>query len=58
MKGAARGIGANHLGELCAAAEADGPQHLADVLHALDLVLADIAAYQHEQALQSLKTPR
>ena len=26
--------------------------------HALDLVLADIAAYQHEQALQSLKTPR
>jgi len=58
LKGAARGIGANHLGELCAAAEGEGAQHLPDVLHALDLVLADIAAYQHEQALQSLKTPR
>lgn len=58
LKGAARGIGANHLGEVCAAAEAEGVQHLPDVLHALDLVLADIAAYQHEQALQSLKTPR
>jgi HPt (histidine-containing phosphotransfer) domain-containing protein len=58
IKGAARGIGALPLGDACEAAERAGPQALGDVRHALDLALADIAAYAHEQALNSLKTPR
>ncbi len=63
IKGAARGIGANALAEACAAAElADSPAAaertalLDRVRDALDLTLADIAAYLHEQALRSLKT--
>ena len=61
LKGSARGIGAGALAQACAAAEeaGDGVREatLSAVLHALDLVLADIAAYAHEQALRSLKTP-
>jgi len=56
LKGASRGIGANRLGDACEAAESGGP--VAPVLDALDAVLADIAAYLHEEALRSLKTPR
>ena len=55
IKGAARGIGAVALGEVCDAAEKTGVHRLDDVRHALDLALADIAAYAHEQALRSLK---
>ena len=62
LKGSARGIGANALAEACAATEAANevvrPAALDQVRNALDAVLADIAAYTHEQALQSLKTPR
>lgn len=62
LKGAARGIGASALAEVCAAAEAasggdagDKALRLDRVRDALDLVLSDIAAYLHEQALQSLR---
>jgi hypothetical protein len=58
IKGTAMGIGAFRLGEACELAEIEGVFKLAAVNHALDLALADIAAYQHERALQSLKTPR
>ena len=65
LKGAALGIGAGALAQACAAAEAAtepdaiGRQLLVDrVRNALDAVLADIAAYQHEQMLRSLKGPR
>jgi len=65
MKGAALGVGAVQLGEACAAAEAGAggspAQRMAlleRVRTALDAALSDIAAYQHEQALQSLRTPR
>jgi HPt (histidine-containing phosphotransfer) domain-containing protein len=58
IKGASRGIGANQLGDVCAEVEKAGAHRLDDVRHALDLALADIAAYAHEQALKSLKTPR
>jgi hypothetical protein len=58
IKGASRGVGAFALGEVCEAAERGGPERLDSVRHALDLALADIAAYAHEQALKSLKTPR
>ena len=54
VKGAARGIGAFTLGDVCQGAE-DGTQSLGDVRNALDLVLMDIAAYAHERALRSLK---
>ncbi len=63
IKGAARGIGANALADVCAAAElaesptvAETTALLDRVRDALDLTLADIAAYLHEQALRSLKT--
>ena len=46
IKGAARGIGANALGEACAACEATGPADLPAVRSALDAALAEIAAYQ------------
>lgn len=46
IKGAARGVGANALGEVCAHAEAAGPQALAAVRVALGAAIADIAAYQ------------
>jgi len=58
IKGAARGVGAFHLGDACAQAEADGPGGLPAVRDALDAALADVAAYAHERALQSLRTPR
>ena len=64
IKGAARSIGAGALAEACAAAEladaaapSDKTALLDKVRDAMDLVLADIAAYLHEQALRSLKTP-
>ena len=58
LKGAAHGVGAFELGEVCQACEAAGEGGLASVRDALDLALADIAAYAHERALQSLKTPK
>jgi len=64
MKGAALGVGAFRLGEACAAAEAGangGSGEKAALLERvrteLDAALSDIAAYQHEQALQSLRSP-
>jgi len=61
LKGSARGIGANALGQACEAAEraadATRPPSLERVRDGLNLVLADIAAYTHELALRSLKTP-
>lgn len=57
VKGTARGIGAGALAAACEAAEREGEGRLADVHYALDLALADVAAYLHELALQSLKTP-
>lgn len=58
IKGASRGIGAFRLGDVCQACEIEGPDGLTAVRDALDLALADVAAYAHERALQSLKTPR
>jgi hypothetical protein len=58
IKGAARGIGAFRLGDACALAEAEGPGGIDGVKDALDAALSDIAAYLHERALQSLRTPR
>jgi hypothetical protein len=55
LKGAARGIGANHLGDVCERAEAEGEGTLSAVHAALDAALLDVAAYQHEQMLKSLK---
>ncbi|HET9161330.1 MAG TPA: Hpt domain-containing protein [Caulobacteraceae bacterium] len=55
LKGSARGVGAFRLGEICELAEAAGPLALSEVHTALDAALFDIAAYQHEQALKSLK---
>lgn len=55
MKGAARGVGAFALGEACERAEAAGPGALPAVRDALDAALLDIAAYEHERALRSLK---
>jgi HPt (histidine-containing phosphotransfer) domain-containing protein len=64
LKGSALGIGANALAEACAeaeqAAQADlieRTMRLTRVREALDAALADIAAYVHEQALNSLKSP-
>ena len=63
LKGAGRGVGAHALGEACEAAEAPGLDpalravRLTAVRDALDLALADIAAYAHERALQGLRTP-
>ncbi len=64
IKGAALGIGAFRLAEVCDQAErSTGDEGQRSVLldrvrDALDAALADIAAYSHELALQSLKTPR
>jgi len=62
LKGAALGVGAFRLAEACGEAETaweSDPGHKAvlrgRVLDALDAALSDIAAYEHEQALQSLK---
>jgi HPt (histidine-containing phosphotransfer) domain-containing protein len=64
LKGSALGVGAHDLAEACAAAERAVDAPLAErtirldrMRDALDLVLADIAAYEHEQALRSLKSP-
>ena len=61
LKGSARGIGANELAEACATAEAAADTARAAALDgvrdAADRVIADIAAYAHEQALKSLKSP-
>jgi len=61
LKGSARGIGAGSLADACAAAETgvdSGRTTALDrVRDALDIALADIAAYAHEQALRSLKSP-
>jgi HPt (histidine-containing phosphotransfer) domain-containing protein len=56
LKGAARGVGANTLGEACQRCEAVGPAALPAVHEALDAALGDIAAYAHERALKSLKS--
>jgi HPt (histidine-containing phosphotransfer) domain-containing protein len=65
LKGSALGVGAFRVAEVCGEAEAgaaEGPGPRAARLErlrtALDGALADIAAYLHEQALRSLKTPR
>jgi HPt (histidine-containing phosphotransfer) domain-containing protein len=64
MKGAALGVGAGDLAEACALAEqavgmsaTERTLRLERVHDALDAALADIAAYAHEQALRSLKSP-
>jgi HPt (histidine-containing phosphotransfer) domain-containing protein len=57
IKGAARGVGAFALGDVCAEAEARGADHVNAVRDALDAALGDVAAYAHERALQSLKSP-
>ncbi len=54
VKGAARGVGAFALGEVCERCET-GQESLDAVRTALDAALMDIAAYAHEQALRSLK---
>ena len=65
LKGAALGIGAGALAEACAAAELaqdasprDKQAQLNRIRDAADRALSDIAAYAHERALQSLKSPR
>ena len=45
IKGAARGIGANALGEVCARAEAQGEGNLPAVREALQAAVADIEGY-------------
>ena len=61
LKGAARGIGAFALADACDAAEKSEKQPerappLLDAVHdALDAALADIAAYEHERALQGIR---
>ncbi len=64
LKGSALGVGAHDLADACASAEqaigatlAERTARLDRVRDALDLALADIAAYVHEQALRSLKAP-
>jgi HPt (histidine-containing phosphotransfer) domain-containing protein len=64
LKGSALSLGAGDLATACAAAEQAVGESLAErtarldrVRDALDLALADIAAYAHEQALRSLKSP-
>ena len=57
LKGAARGVGAFQLGNACEACEAAGPSGLTAVRDALDAALHDIAAYVHEGALRSLRSP-
>lgn len=50
VKGAARGIGANALGDLCETAEFGAAEDLPPVRAALERVVADIAAYQARKA--------
>jgi HPt (histidine-containing phosphotransfer) domain-containing protein len=46
IKGAARGVGANPLGDVCARAEAAGEDELPAVRAALEAVVVTITAYQ------------
>jgi HPt (histidine-containing phosphotransfer) domain-containing protein len=46
IKGSARGVGANALGDVCAHAEAYGPEGLVAVRAALAAAVSEIAAYQ------------
>ena len=46
IKGAARGVGAHVLGDLCAAAEVEGAAGLPAVKAALEKALAEMAAYR------------
>jgi len=50
IKGAARGIGAVQLGDLCAQAEAEGELVLPEVAAALDAAVGEITAYQAARA--------
>ena len=55
IKGAARGVGAFALGDACDRAETTGASALPAVHAALDAALFDVAAYVHQQALESLR---
>ena len=62
LKGSALGIGAGQVADACAVAEAgesapagEKQVMLNHVRNAVDAALADIAAYRHEKALQSLR---
>lgn len=62
LKGASLGVGAFQLAQACGAAELSGAASAAEkqvmldrIRDALDAALQDIAAYQHEMALRSLK---
>ncbi|WP_309629081.1 Hpt domain-containing protein [Brevundimonas sp.] len=59
IRGAAAGIGAGVLAEVCAEAEAAekdvAPAKLDHVRNALGQALADVAAWRHELMLRSLK---
>jgi HPt (histidine-containing phosphotransfer) domain-containing protein len=59
IRGAAAGIGADGLAKACSDAEAaekaEAPPLLERVRDALDLALADVAAYRHALMLRSLK---
>ena len=64
LKGAALGVGAFDLAEACATAEQNADDepglrsHRLDAIrNTLDAALADVAAYLHEQAIQSLRSP-
>ena len=50
IKGAARGVGANALGDACAVAEAGSPADLPAVKAALVVAVAEIEAYQAQHA--------
>lgn len=59
IRGAAAGIGAGILGDACLIAEgaekAEAPPLLDRVRDALEIALADVAAYRHELMLRSLR---
>ncbi|MDY6924161.1 MAG: Hpt domain-containing protein [Pseudomonadota bacterium] len=59
IRGAAAGIGAEALAEACQRAEAadktEAPPMLDRVRDALDLALADVAAFRHELMLRGLR---
>jgi HPt (histidine-containing phosphotransfer) domain-containing protein len=61
VKGAAAGIGAVNLAQICGTAEQSAPELAAPALgrvrDELDRVLADVAAYMHERLIQSLRGP-
>ena len=50
IKGAARGIGAGPLADRCQAAEFGPPEELAAVRAALEVAVAEIAAYEAQKA--------